>query len=864
MTYLTKHSVVLFSFLFLILLQVPGSGENGTLWTFMIFIDADNNLEQYALEDFLDASSNTLSESINILVQMDRVGGYSTDYGDWKICHRFILSPHMTPVESNAVSDWGDGAGGREVNMGDPKILSDFVNWGITNHPATHYAVILWNHGDGWRSAPKTSYRAICYDSTSRDYLYTPEMREAFEDIPLSLSIIGMDACLMNMVEVAYEIRNEGSILIGSEANVPVDGWPYDLIFKDVSTSPTLEPEEMAKMFVRRYGESYNMDNTLSAMDLTQMDVLAQGIDSLTSSLMEDNQHWPCVAAARNATSFYDDREEYYDLRGFAQALYECAMNDTIRDNAKALRDILDAAVIANHFPAYLPSYGLSIYFPDPHQTNIDGSYKCPNIQFACDTNWDEFLYAFLNADSVPPSILHAPLSDTIETSGPYHVEADIQDASGIRDAVVYFRKNGGAEKHRLMKKGNGTYVMEIPGPSVPGDHYCYRIEARDTPGNISYFPGPGKERFRCFDIGEVLEGLWEQFKSDTSPFDLSHKRVTFIPDPLVPRRYQTCTEAISDWSVNPEGGAPLFLGDDTFAPLAILTAPVFLYGNPYNKIHVGSNGYLTFIQGDMEYSPSLLQHFLLPRISPVFTDFNPSAGGSASYKELEDRLVITFIDIREYDKTETNNYQVELFYFGGIRMSYLDMGVKSGIVGLSNGQGIPTGTQTDFSTTGSCAEAPPPYVEIDTPSQSQVAYVEIPFTLYDGNENPGNIRVLYSSDGGLVWLSASDAPQGERRWGLESSETGRDHIYVWNSLLDLGGGQYDNIKIRMIPYNSQATGSYSDTGNFSVYNPSRIVIKEYLLDSGGPPSGDLTKLDVNKDGFADIADMLMAIDNNK
>lgn len=892
MTCVIKQSVLLLFLLSLVLLQVHGSGDNRPFpldpgngmvmegltestrlnsdseissftWTFMIYMDADNNLEPYALADFMEAMTVTLSPSLNILIQMDRVSGYSMDYEDWKICHRFVLSPHMTPVESNAVSDWGDGAGGREVNMGDPKTLSDFVNWGITNYPATHYAVILWNHGDGWRSAPKTSYRAICYDSTSRDYLYTCEMRGAFEDVPFSLDIIGLDACLMSMVEVAYEIRNEGSILIASEANVPVAGWPYDLIFQDASTSPTLDPGELSKTIVRRYGESYNMDNTLSATDLTQMDSLAQGINSLTSSLMDDNQHWACVAASRNAASFYDDREEYRDLRGFVQALYECSTNDTIRDKAQALKNILDTACIANQFPAYLPSHGLSIYFPDPHKTNIDGGYTCPNIQYACDTNWKEFLYAFLEADTIPPSIEHVPLTDTLETSGPYHVEADIQDESGIREAIVYWGKNGGGARKRAMRQWNGKYVMDITDTSVPGDHYCYRIEARDTPGNIAYFPGPRSEMFWCYDIGEGVEGLWEEFDGAISQFDLGHKRVTFIPDPLDPRRYQTCVEAISDWSVDPEGGAPLFLGDDAFAPLTIHSAPVFLYGNPYNKIYVGSNGYLTFVQGDKEYSPSLHQHFLLPRISPIFTDFNPTAGGGVRYKELQDRLVITFKEIREYDKPEKNNFQVELFYFGGIRMSYLDMGVTSGIVGISNGQGTPKGIETDFSPIESCADNPPPYLEIKTPSQSEMGYVEISYTLYDENANAGNIRVLYSKDGGLVWFAATDAPQGERRWGLESSQAGMDHIYVWNSLLALGEGLHENVKIRMIPYNPQGAGSSSETGIFTVLNPAQIEIKEYLLNASGPPAVDLTKLDVNKDGLVDIADILMVITND-
>ena len=29
-------------------------------------------------------------------------------------------------------------------------MLRDFVKWAVTEHPAQHYMLVIWNHGAGW------------------------------------------------------------------------------------------------------------------------------------------------------------------------------------------------------------------------------------------------------------------------------------------------------------------------------------------------------------------------------------------------------------------------------------------------------------------------------------------------------------------------------------------------------------------------------------------------------------------------------------------------------------------------------------------------------------------------------------------
>ena len=38
----------------------------------------------------------------------------------------------------------------REVNMGDPNTLKEFIVRSVQTYPADHYALVIWNHGTGW------------------------------------------------------------------------------------------------------------------------------------------------------------------------------------------------------------------------------------------------------------------------------------------------------------------------------------------------------------------------------------------------------------------------------------------------------------------------------------------------------------------------------------------------------------------------------------------------------------------------------------------------------------------------------------------------------------------------------------------
>jgi len=69
-----------------------------------------------------------------------------------------------------------------------------------------------------------------------------------------------------------------------------------------------------------------------------------------------------------------------------------------------------------------------------------------------------------------------------------------------------------------------------------------------------------------------------------------------------------------------------------------------------------------------------------------------PASSQNISYKQLDDRFVVTFKDVPPYgNKTAKNSFQIEMFFADGtIRVTWLSLAATSGVAGLSEGHGLP------------------------------------------------------------------------------------------------------------------------------------------------------------------------------
>jgi hypothetical protein len=200
----------------------------------------------------------------------------------------------------------------------------------------------------------------------------------------------------------------------------------------------------------------------------------------------------------------------------------------------------------------------------------------------------------------------------------------------------------------------------------------------------------------------------------DTTTNDLAFQTTTFTPDGSA-SFYSVCRNVATSFPTDPTGGTAISLTDDSYASVTLTgTNTVAIYNTRRNILYIGSNGYLTMNSGDSNMVESFASHFNLPRVSALFHDLNPGAGGTVSWKQLTDRAAVTFQGVYVYGTALPNSFQIEMFFDGRIRLTWLTITGLYNLVGLSAGQGVPAGfIESDFSSYFVC---PPPDDLVVTP----------------------------------------------------------------------------------------------------------------------------------------------------
>jgi hypothetical protein len=176
-----------------------------------------------------------------------------------------------------------------------------------------------------------------------------------------------------------------------------------------------------------------------------------------------------------------------------------------------------------------------------------------------------------------------------------------------------------------------------------------------------------------------------------TTTNDLAFQKFTFTPDGSG-SFYAVCREAATSFPTDPTGGTAVTMSDDTYAQVTLSGAnTVAIYGTRASVFFIGSNGYLTMGSGDTAFAESYAAHFNRPRVSALFDDLYPTTG-QVTWKQMSNRVAVTYLAVPEFGaSTQTNSFQMELFFDGRIRLTYLAVKALDGLAGLSAG----TGTRT-------------------------------------------------------------------------------------------------------------------------------------------------------------------------
>lgn len=276
-----------------------------------------------------------------------------------------------------------------EENSADAITFEKILKHITTQYPSRHQALVMWSHASGWIPGPNKSFAIDNLTNSTSDKgseIDIPDLRQAIENLNLHFDYIMFDACFMQCIETAYELRKTTDYIIASPAEIPGDGAPYNLIMP-MLMAPS---EDNCKAIVDTYFNAYwgNDGAVLSVIKTAELDSLL----SLTRELCPD---YYTLAPELNTygiqpycvfVEYSSWKPEYFDMGS--------VMNRMLSQSDYSLwLEQLDKTVINKHFTgrwlSIYESWTFSPYIIDSEHVALTSIFV-PNTKYDMNTSYNE------------------------------------------------------------------------------------------------------------------------------------------------------------------------------------------------------------------------------------------------------------------------------------------------------------------------------------------------------------------------------------------------------------------------------------------------------------------------------------------
>jgi len=372
------------------------SGSTGVAkWTILVYMNAANDLNSFSAMNVNQMETAATNSNVRIVLQWKQATDVSPDQ-TFNGTRRYLIKHDTSAgIKSPVVQDLGTG-----VDMGSPSTLNDFITWAKEFYPAERYALVIWNHGNGWRRSVDDLLRtrAFSYDDETGNAIQIWQLDEALNGH--NFEIIAWDASLMQMLEIAYEAKGHATYVVGSEESPPGEGYPYGTIFGQFAANPSASSLTLAKAFVDGMvnNQAYaNRKITQSVIDTSKLGSLASAASALSDTLIANASAISgVIPTVRSNTKMYSPRGNppryYLDLYDLCGQLNTNVGETAVKNAATSLQSAITQAVVyEGHNSLADGSHGVSIDF-SPSSAFTSDAADYARMKFAADTSWDEYL----------------------------------------------------------------------------------------------------------------------------------------------------------------------------------------------------------------------------------------------------------------------------------------------------------------------------------------------------------------------------------------------------------------------------------------------------------------------------------------
>lgn len=390
-----RKIMICFCFVGLFLTLSISAKESAKLadWTLVIFMSSDNDLSVAALDDIDEMLAVGSNERVNVVVFRDSIDQDTST----KIYHiqknsKIVLKDFKANIDSG---NWHE--------------LVDLFKLAQEKFPAQKYMVTVWNHGNGWEKSNlvANSEKGIAYDDHSKNNITTKQLGLALKEIAAlrgkKVELFATDACLMQMVEVAYEFRDQVELFAASEEVEPGQGWPYKEILAAITQKPEMTPMEFGATISRLYVDSYRkgiQEGDLATFSVISVPELKNAIETLPNfvdAFSNLGSLRPRLFENIKFAQSYDS-PEYVDLLDFFANIRQVVVKTPAALDALNITEAAFAKVVkfeAHWGDDVRKSKGISIWLPkEKIPEGFLEDYK--TLDFEQRVNWTKFIDSYL------------------------------------------------------------------------------------------------------------------------------------------------------------------------------------------------------------------------------------------------------------------------------------------------------------------------------------------------------------------------------------------------------------------------------------------------------------------------------------
>lgn len=257
--------------------------------TVMVYMVAENSLSPNATTDvqemLVGMNNDTLNVNDRLVIYLDDVKSPRIYVVD-KTTKKTLLSD-LTPVITYE----------EDVNSASAEQLGAFVDYVKTHYPAESYGLVMWSHASGWvpssydgdRSGETSSMRkafgvdngkniSTKYGGNNGHQMEIADMASVLEGE--TFDFIFFDACVMQTIEVAYELRHLADYLIASPAEIPAPGANYKTMMRAMFSKEDVVTRIMTD-YEREYRNSYGL--VISAVNTSVLEDYATYMKSIVA-----------------------------------------------------------------------------------------------------------------------------------------------------------------------------------------------------------------------------------------------------------------------------------------------------------------------------------------------------------------------------------------------------------------------------------------------------------------------------------------------------------------------------------------------------------------------------------------------------